>query len=73
MLTTVSGVNLKHYGVTLTAFVYAVMLGKSFGYNLFLYLWFFMKFTLKNNNLICSFDYEKASVLREIGKQVSTY
>jgi hypothetical protein len=32
---------LKHYGITLTIFTYAVMLGKSFGYNLFLYLWFF--------------------------------
>lgn len=38
LLTTVSGVNLKHYGITLTVFTYAVMLGKSFGYNLFLYL-----------------------------------
>ena len=38
LLTTISGVNLKHYGITLTIFTYAVMLGKSFGYNLFLYL-----------------------------------
>lgn len=38
LMTTVSGVNLKHYGVTLTIFVYAFMLAKSFGYNLFLYL-----------------------------------
>lgn len=38
LMTTISGVNLKHYGVTLTIFVYAFMLAKSFGYNLFLYL-----------------------------------
>lgn len=38
LATTVAGVNLKMYGVTLTVFTYAVMLGKSFGYNLFLYL-----------------------------------
>jgi hypothetical protein len=35
ILTTVSGVNLKHYGVTLTLFTYAMIIGPSIGYNMF--------------------------------------
>ena len=56
-MTTVSGVNLKLYGITLTILVYSFMLAKSFGYNLFLYLLFillllliFSQKFLKNSN-----------------------